>query len=74
VLQRLLFHLAVHLAVAWCRARTTLVPDAPALAWRTVRTQAGARALPWALAFAYHHSLVRVTRLARRRYPAQLEE
>ena len=62
--RRLLFHLALHLAVAWVRRRASNVPHAPGLAWSTAR-DAGARALPWALAFAYHHSLRRARRLRR---------
>ncbi|MEO5824047.1 MAG: glycosyltransferase [Vicinamibacteraceae bacterium] len=74
VLQRLLCYLALHLAIAWGRGRSASVPDAPALAWRTIRRHGGIRALPWAVAFAYHHSLARATRLRRTRRAAGAEE
>jgi glycosyltransferase involved in cell wall biosynthesis len=71
VLRRLLFHLAIHLAVAWARGRAALVPDAPAFAWRTARLNGGRRSLPWAVAFGYHHCLARVARIKGRRQPSR---
>jgi glycosyltransferase involved in cell wall biosynthesis len=61
---RLLFHLSLHLAVAWARGRAAGVPRAPVLAWRAA-SGVGPRALPWGLVFAYHHSLTRTRRFFR---------
>jgi glycosyltransferase involved in cell wall biosynthesis len=73
LLRRLLFHLALHLAVAWVRGRTASVPDAASLAWRTARRNAGVRALPWGLAFAYHLTLARAVRTRRLRASGRAE-
>ena len=57
ILRRLLFNLALHLALARVRGRA---PGVPAhLAWRTARAVAGIELGPWAAAFAAHQVLVR---------------
>jgi glycosyltransferase involved in cell wall biosynthesis len=74
LLARLLFNLALHLAGACARRRTSSVPHAASLAWRTAWRNAGVTALPWTVAFAYHHSLTRAVGRPFRHRGAESEE
>jgi glycosyltransferase involved in cell wall biosynthesis len=63
VLRRLLFHLALSLALAAVRGRARNVSHPLRLAWRTASTVASADAGPWAVAFAVNQIRVRGRRL-----------
>ena len=63
VLRRLLFHLALSLALAAVRGRARNVSDPLRLAWRTASMVASADAGPWAVAFAVNQLRLRGRRL-----------
>ncbi|HEX7175908.1 MAG TPA: glycosyltransferase [Pyrinomonadaceae bacterium] len=65
VLQRLLFNLSLHLALAVPRGRARSVSDPLRLAWRTASSVASLEAVPWAAAFAANQ----LRRRARRLFP-----
>jgi glycosyltransferase involved in cell wall biosynthesis len=63
VLQRLLFNLSLHLALAALRGRARDVSNPLRLAWRTASGASGLAAAPWSVAFAAEQLRVRTRRL-----------
>ena len=63
ILRRLLFNLALHLALAAVRGRARNVHRPLRLAWRTGTSIAIAKAAPWTAAFAFHQMRIRSRRI-----------